>query len=184
MKHISPFFCLKEIHEFWLSYMYCSKQLRPSWRIFLHIWSCLPLKAQGSWSRNKNYNFGQNLAQFWNNLMSSLSHWFPATLSAAICQSDAPVLRHSAFLFFITFPCSLYIVQWTLSMCTIVHVYTIVYTLQNAPIPWHSKDCWHKKAHKLKSDHNVPQLLDFAGDSVYWLLQPLTVDIVTLSRIT
>ena len=86
--------------------------------------------------------------------------------------------------FFITFPCSLYIVQWTLSMCTIVHVYTIVYTLQNAPIPWHSKDCWHKKAHKLKSDHNVPKLLDFAGDSVYWLLQPLTVDIVTLSRIT
>ena len=111
MKHISPFFCLKEIHEFWLSYMYCSKQLRPSWRIFLHIWSCLPFKAQGSWFRIKNYNFGQNLAQFWNNLMSSLSHWFPATLSAAICQSDAPVLWHSAFLFFITFPCSLYSVQ-------------------------------------------------------------------------
>ena len=183
MKHISPFFCLKEIHEFWLSYMYCSKQLRPSWRILLHIWSCLPLKPQGSWFKNKDYNFGQNLPSFeiiWCRVSPTDSRPLSAQPSVSLMHQFSDTLPS----FFITFPCSLYIVQWTLSMCTIVHVYTIVYTLQNAPIPWHSKDCWHKKAHKLKSDHNVPKLLDFAGDSVYWLLQPLTVDIVTLSRIT
>ena len=126
MKHISPFFCLKEILA--ACYMYCSKQLRPNSRILLHIWSCLPLKAQGSWFRNKDYNFGQDLARFRNNLMSSLSHWFPATLSAAICQSDAPVLWHSAF-FLHNF--SMFTVHCTVNIIYVYNctcIYNCIYT--------------------------------------------------------
>ena len=125
MKHISPFFCLKEILAAICIAVNNWDQARGP---LPHIWPCLPLKPQGSWFRIKNYNFGQNLPQFWNNLMSSLSHWFPATLSAAICQSDAPVLRHSAF-FLHNF--SMFTVHCTVNIIYVYNctcIYNCIYT--------------------------------------------------------
>ena len=105
--------------------MCCSKQLRPSSRTLLHIGSCLPLKAQGSWFRNKNYNFGQNLAQFRNNLMSG-SPTDSRPLSAQPSVSLMHQFSDTLPSFFITFPCSLYILQ-THYLCVQLYMYIQLY---------------------------------------------------------